>query len=75
MPQQTQHDSNGNSYVEINLIADQRIRVTNVPNGWTGGEVMRVQIRDENGHLRQGPDIPIENVGEVFQAVVHLARR
>lgn len=68
-------DSSNQHYVEIDMVNEQRIRVTRVPDGWTGGEVVRVQIRVENGHLRQGPDIPIENLGEVLQAMVELLRR
>lgn len=68
-------DSSDQHYVEIDMANGQCIRVTHVPDGWTGGEVVRVQIRVENGHLRQGPDIPIENLGEVIQAMVELIRR
>lgn len=68
-------DSSNQPYVEIDLASGQRIRVTHVPDGWPGGEVVRVQIRVENGHLHQGPDIPLENLGEVIQAMVELIRR
>ena len=69
------HDSSGQPYIEVDMANGQQVRVTHVPEGWTGGAVMRVQIRVENGHLRQGPDIPLENLGEVLQAMVELIRR
>jgi len=68
-------DSSNQHYAEIDLVNEQRIRVTRVPDGWTGGEVVRVQVRTEHGQLRQGPDIPIENVGAVLQAMVELISR
>ena len=70
-----QTDSSNQHYVEIDMVNGERIRVTHVPDGWTGGAVVRVQIRDVSGHLRQGPDMPIENLGEVLQAMVELIRR
>jgi hypothetical protein len=66
-----QRDSSNQTYEEIE-ISSGFVRVTYVPNGWDDSPSVRIQIRDENGHLRQGPEIPISAVGGVLGAVVNL---
>ena len=64
-------DSSGNRYIEKDMISG-KIRATYIENGWSGVPSVRLQIRDESGHLRQGPEIPIENIGEAVGSIVEL---
>lgn len=68
-------DSSGNEYIEIALANEEKIRVTMVPDSWTGGEGVRIQMRAVDGHLRQGPEIPASSVGDLVAAVIALIRR
>ena len=64
-------DSKGNRYREVE-VPGGHVRVTYVQNGWADSPSVRIQIRDETGHLRQGPEIPISAVGGMVGAVVEL---
>ena len=64
-------DKRGQRYVDI-PIEGAAVRVTLVPHGWSDSPCMRVQIREENGHLRQGPDIPLSVTGDVTKAILDL---
>lgn len=64
-------DSSSNQYQEV-PISDGSVRVTYIENGWDNNPSVRIQIRDESGHLRQGPEIPITSIGGVVGAVVNL---
>lgn len=68
-------DSRGNHYFEFEMLNEEKVRVTYVKKGWPGGPTVRFQIRQKNGQLRRGPDVPLENMGEVMQAVVELVRK
>ncbi|GAG15457.1 unnamed protein product, partial [marine sediment metagenome] len=52
------------------------IRTTLVRADRAGHHVdsIRIQIREENGRLRQGPEVPLETVPEVIRAMVELVR-
>ena len=62
-------------YIEVELENDEKVRVTLIPESWSSGPGVRVQIRQRDGHLRQGPEIPVSVVGEVVAAVVDLVRQ
>lgn len=64
-------DRKGNEYREVE-IPGGNVRLTYVQNGWADSPSIRVQIRDETGHLRQGPEIPLSAVGGMVGAIVEL---
>ena len=64
-------DRSGNRYIEKDMCSG-KIRATYVESGWSGEPSVRLQIRDESGHLRQGPEIPVANIGEAVGAMVEL---
>ncbi|MGE5410468.1 MAG: hypothetical protein ACM3MI_05870 [Clostridiales bacterium] len=64
-------DSADHRYVELNMESGF-VRVTYVEQGWTSTPAIRISIKDENGHLRQGPEIPVENIGDVVKATILL---
>ena len=66
-----EHDSNNQAYIEL-PIDGGHIRLTLIPNGWHGAETVRLQIRDGNGHLRQGPEIPKSSLGAMYAATLEL---
>jgi hypothetical protein len=65
-------DSSGKKYIEVRLENDERVRVTLVPDSWSSGSGIRIQIRQTDGHLRQGPEIPVTEIGSVIGAVIEL---
>ncbi|HEX2203922.1 MAG TPA: hypothetical protein VHG91_11515 [Longimicrobium sp.] len=67
MPQ----DSSGQEYEQVD-IPGGKVRVTYIPHGWADSPSVRIQIQDESGHLRQGPEIPLSVIGDVVGSVVKL---
>jgi hypothetical protein len=67
-------DSSKQSYIEIPMDS-RHTRVTLIPNGWTGTEAIRISIREESGHLRPGPEIPIAQVGDLVKVTIELLRQ
>jgi hypothetical protein len=65
-------DDSGQKYIEFDLTSGS-LRITRIPEAWHGGTALRVQIRQEDGHLRQGPDIPSGKLGKMFDAVLKLS--
>lgn len=65
-------DSNGNFYKEIIMTNNEKIRVTLVKDSWNGDNGIRIQIREPNGHLRQGPEIPSEYVDDLIRGLKGL---
>lgn len=65
-------DRKGHAYQEVDM-PNGSVRVTYIENGWAGSPAVRVQIRDDAGHLRQGPEIPLGTIGGVFGAIFDLA--
>ena len=64
-------DSKGNNYKEVEIPGGS-VRLTYVQDGWASSPSIRVQIRDDSGHLRQGPEIPVAAVGGMVGAIVEL---
>jgi hypothetical protein len=64
-------DSKGNNYKEVE-IPGGHVRLTYVQDGWANSPSIRVQIRDDSGHLRQGPEIPVAAVGGMVGSIVEL---
>ncbi len=69
-----QEDSSGQSYTEVPLQNGEHVRVTYIRESWAGVGGVRVQIRQVDGHLRQGPELPVDVVGSVVSAVIDLIR-
>lgn len=69
-----QQDSRGQNYIEVPMGNGEDVRITHIPNGWNGGPSVRVQIRDDSGRLRQGPDFPEDILSDVIKAMVELIR-
>ncbi len=62
-------DSSKHKYEEVD-IPGGKLRLTQIKNGWSGGPAVRIQVRDKTGHLRFGPEVPLENVGDFVGAIV-----
>jgi hypothetical protein len=60
-------DCNANPYREIH-VGNDRLRVTFLTTGWSGEPAIRLQVRDEAGHLRQGPEVPVRVLAELLGA-------
>jgi hypothetical protein len=69
-----QEDATGNRFTEIELPNSEKVRVTYVEEGWAGQGGVRIQIRETSGRLRQGPEIPIDQVGHVVSGVINLLK-
>jgi hypothetical protein len=69
---QIQEDSASNKYVTITNKEDELVRITLVQHGWTGGPCLRLQIQTETGRLKQGPEFPIGQLGELTLAATKL---
>jgi hypothetical protein len=67
-------DSSDHKYIEVPMENGEKIRVTLIENSWAKGPAVRIQIRNAEGHLRQGPEIPAGEIGRVVGAVVDLVR-
>lgn len=67
-------DSSGKEYAEIEASADERIRVTLVPAEEAGYRTtsLRIQIRQSDGKLCFGPEIPLAAMPEVLAAAWSL---
>jgi hypothetical protein len=71
-------DSAGHDYVEVvcNKLGEM-VRVTAIPEtyGVTGAQpAIRIQIRDENGKLRPGPEFGSSYLPDVMWALVEVGR-
>jgi len=68
----TLKDNKGNEYVEV-PISGGSLRLTYVAEGWDNSPAVRIQVKDgKSGRLRQGPEIPIKKLGEMFSAILDL---
>jgi hypothetical protein len=68
-------DSSNQKYIEVPTENGEKIRVTLIENSWATGPGIRIQVRNAEGHLRQGPEIPAAAIGKVVGAVVDLVRK
>jgi hypothetical protein len=69
-----QTDKYGNRYIELDRPLDQKTRLTYIPDRkWLEGRaVVRMQFQDADGHLHFGPEIPVDDLGELFQGIITL---
>ena len=70
-------DSAQNTYEKISTGGGWAIRVTRIPasSAGHGSESMRIQIEPPDRAPYLGPEIPLEHLGEVIQAITNLLRR
>ena len=71
-----QVDSAGQRFVDVPVLAGAHVRATFVAadKAGCGEDAIRIQVREPNGHLRQGPEIPLRSVGPMLSAIVDLLR-
>ena len=69
-------DGSDQPFVDTPTLLNEHIRTTLVRADRAGhhADSIRIQIREENGHLRHGPEVPLETVPEVIRAMVELVR-
>jgi len=67
-------DGGGKRYCDIPTLGGEHVRITFVPEDQAGYEVdcVRIQIRDNTGHLRQGPEVPLLVIGDVYSSIIGL---
>ena len=65
-------DSRGNNYAEVDMGNGEQVRVTYIKESWAGKGGVRIQIRDGDGHLRQGPEFPAQISRDVVAAINDL---
>lgn len=55
-------DSAGHEFIDTPTLSGEHVRTTRIPGDIAGYGVdtVRIQIRDASGHLRPGPEIPVE---------------
>jgi len=64
------NDKKDNEYFEIEMNNGESIRLTKVKSSWSGSDYgVRIQIRETNGKLRMGPEIPSINIESVIDAM------
>lgn len=66
-----QTDGSGNLYENV-PISGGFVRITFIEQGWDNSPSVRIQIQDDNGHVRQGPEVPLSSIGGVVGAIVSL---
>lgn len=72
-----QTDSSGHEFVDIPAPKEEHIRATLIPACAAGyGETsIRIQIRGTDGHLRQGPEVPLSVLPGLVAATIGLIRK
>lgn len=53
----------------------EKIRVTLAEKSGAKGSAVRVQVRDVEEHLRQGPEITTTEIRKVIEAMIELVRK
>lgn len=66
-----QTDGSGNLSENVPISGDF-VRVTFIEQGWDNSPSVRIQIQEDNGHVRQDPKVPLSSIGGVIGAVVNL---
>jgi hypothetical protein len=73
-PNRFDADSATHEFIEFLTLGNEMIRVTYIPESWAGQGGVRIQVRNSNGHLNQGPEIPLQSVGDLVGAITDLLR-
>lgn len=66
-------DGKNQKYLEHEMVNGEHIRVTLIGDSWSGENGIRIKIRQTDGHLRQGPEIPISCIGDIFKNIFQLS--
>lgn len=66
---QTQTDSAGNVYVDVG-----NIRVTSVPQTWSGDSGIRIQAYKAEGGLHRGAELPIPDKATAYDLLAAIQR-
>jgi len=61
----------GNRFVRVPLSSGQ-LRITEIPHGWEGTQSIRLDIEQEDGHVRQGPEFAVLHLGAITDALIEL---
>ena len=71
--QELMTDGSGQVYFEV-TVHTHHIRLTLIPATRAGFEEasVRIQIRDEEGHVRQGPEVPLSVIAEFTKGILML---
>lgn len=64
-------DGSDQPYVEFALPGGDSLRVTR--RHTARGEVVRIQLRDESGQLRPGPELPLAQLPDLLSALGRLS--
>ena len=74
---ETDLDQSGHPFKDVPTLYEHHIRVTYVAEtkAGFGTASVRVQIRQDDGHLLMGPEIPLESIGSVIQTIIELIRK
>jgi hypothetical protein len=62
-------DRSNQPYEETQVAPNVFVRVTTIQRIFTGGPGKRIQLRNPDGRLSQGPEIPDESIDEVVRAL------
>jgi len=63
-------DTAGHPFIEQEIDADNKLRLTYVPDGWAGRGAIRMQLNNvEEKGPRRGPEVP---VSVFFNAVLNM---
>lgn len=62
-------DAKGHQCIEIDLPSG-KVRLTYLVKGWSDSPSVRIQVRQPNGHLRLGPEIPVVHLGDFVKSLL-----
>ena len=65
-------------FLEVETGSGEKIRLTFIPKEKSADKKsagIRIQIVEANGHIRRGPEIPVNAITEVFEAANSLMRK
>jgi hypothetical protein len=66
-------DGSDQPYVEFALPGGDSLRLTRRYVAAARGEVLRIQLRDESGQLRPGPELPFAQLPDLLYALGRLS--
>lgn len=63
-----QKDSSDQYYIELDVNYGGAIRITKIPyRDYAEDACFRIEVRDESGHIRRGPEIPVRQFFDVVK--------
>ena len=67
-------DGSTHKFIEVPM-ENEMVRITYIEHSWPEEQSgIRIQIREINGHLRRGPEIPVDIIGDAVSAVINLLK-